>query len=77
MELNPINSFLHLSRYFLVGLMIPVCDVPASFICLTVCVSLDFRAADVAAHDWMVMSFLWKASVFLLRANEGRAAMLY
>lgn len=44
--------------------------MPASFICLAVCVSLDFGAAVVSARDWMVMSLLWKATVSLLCTSE-------
>lgn len=70
LKCNPINSFVNHSRYF------PyrpddVHDVWPCFFSLFVCVSLDFRAADVAVHDWMVMSSLWKASVFLLQFQWG------
>lgn len=67
---NPINSFLNLSRYFPYR-SDDVHDVWLCFSSLFVCVSLDFRAADVVVHDWMVMSSLWKASVFLLQFQWG------
>ncbi len=80
MDLNPVSSFVHLSKYVFIGPMIPVCVCATLFlclvpsICLAACVRLDFRAPDASAHDWMVMSSLWKASGFVFYSNEDRAA---
>lgn len=67
--------FSHRSKGARLWCIIPF-SVPASPIYLTVSASLDFRAADVLAHDWMVMSLLVKNLILLFWSEEDWAATL-